>query len=246
MNLMGKVVIITGASSGIGEATARRFAKDGALVVVNYKSGAKRAKDIVAEIGISAMAIQADVSDPKQVESLFKQTIDRFKKVDILINNAGVADEPDFLEASLADWQEVFSTDLFGTMLCSQAAAKIMLDQKSGKIINISSIYGIDRAGREGLMAYSAAKAAMINFTRTLAKLLAPNITVNVVAPGYVQTPSWEGVPEEVTNRYISRTQLKRWIEPEEIAEALNYLVAADAVTGEVLVVDAGRTLLDY
>ena len=248
MNLKDKVVIVTGASSGIGEATAIRFAKEGARVIVNYKSNSEAAKKVLTNIEKTSegIIVQADVSKPNEVDNLFKQTLDKYGKVDILINNAGISDEPDFLKAKLSDWQEMFNNDLFSTMLCSQHAIKIMSKQGSGKITNTASLYGLDYAGREGLTAYSASKAAMINFTKTLAKLVAPKILVNAVAPGYVKTPAWEGVPEETTKRYINRTYLKRWITSNEIAEAFIYLATADAITGQVLVVDAGRSLMDY
>lgn len=248
MKLKDKVVIVTGASSGIGEATAIKFAEEGAKVIVNYRSNLEAAKKVLAKIeGVSeGITVQADVSKPNEVETLFQQTLDKYGRVDILINNAGIADEPEFLEAKLSDWQEMFNNDLFSTMQCSQHAVKIMTKQGSGKIINTASLYGLDYAGREGLTAYSAAKAAMINFTKTLAKLVAPHILVNAVAPGYVKTPAWEGVPEETINKYIGRTYLKRWITSEEIADAFIYLATADAITGQVLVVDAGRSLMDY
>lgn len=249
MKLKDKVVIITGASSGIGVATAIKFGEQKSKVVVNYRSdiqGAKRVVDTIDKDGGLAISIKADVSSPEEVENLFKATINKFGRVDVLINNAGFADEPPFLEASVKDWQETFNTDLLGTMLCSQRAAKIMLKQKSGKIINTASIYGIDYGGREALIAYSAAKAAIVNFTKTLAKLLAPTIHVNAVAPGYILTPPWDRVSEEIKTRNIDRTYLKRWIKPDEIGDAFVYLATADAITGEVLVVDAGRSLMDY
>ncbi|MBI2547199.1 MAG: 3-oxoacyl-ACP reductase FabG [Candidatus Aenigmarchaeota archaeon] len=249
MKLKDKVVIVTGASSGIGEATALKFAKEGANIVIDYKSdykSAQRVADSAQKIGSNALVVQCDVSIPEDVEKMFNQALKSLGRVDILINNAGVADEPEFLKAAKEDWLKTFNNNFFGTMICSQHAARIMLKQKNGKIINISSIYGLENAGKDGLIAYSAAKAAVINFTQTLAKILAPNITVNAVAPGYVDTPPWKNVPEKIKNRYIGRTYLKRWIQPEEIGNACLYLATAEAVTGEVLIVDAGRTLIEY
>lgn len=246
MKLKNKVVIITGSSSGIGEATALLFAKEGAKVVINCKTnieGAKRVVDKINNIGGESFFVQANVSNPEDVNKLFNETIKKYKTVDILINNAGNAIVKEFLETSKEDWQEAFNDNLFGTVFCSQEAAKIMLEKGSGKILNTSSIRGISHTGREGVIAYSAAKAAVINFTKTLAKQLAPNIQVNTIAPGFVLTKPFDKAPEELKEKFISKTYLKRWIKPEEIADAFLYLATADAVTGEVLVVDAGYTL---
>lgn len=244
--LKGKTVVITGSADNIGKATAIKFAQEGANLVLNCKSSSEKLEKTVSEIeklGVKVIGIQADVSKESEVDELFKQTLDKFGSVDILINNAGRTDKVPFLEAKIEDWVEVFNNNLFGTMLCSQKAAEIMLKKKSGKIINTSSIRGLEHGGREGIIAYSAAKAGVISFTKTLAKLLAPNITVNSVAPGFVITPNYDKTSQSLKDEFINGTLLKRWLVVDEIADAMIYLAKADGVTGEVLTVDAGWNL---
>lgn len=246
MKLKGKVVIITGSSSGIGEATALLFAKEGARVVVNSRKNVRGGKSVVEKIkkgSGDAIYVQADVSDPKQVKKLFQATLKKYKSVDILINNAGAARGPSLLKSTKKDWLREFDDNLFSTVLCSKEATGIMYKQGSGKILNTASIRGLPFGGRQGIVAYSAAKAAVINFTKTLAKELAPNINVNAVAPGFVKTPPYDNESQELIDTLLESTHLKKWIKSEEIAEAFLYLATADAVTGEVLIVDAGYSL---
>ncbi len=246
MMFKDKVVIITGASSGIGKAIALRFAREKTKIAVNFKSNLRGAIEVVEEItklGSQAILVQADVSESSQVKKVFDAVINAFGTVDVLINNAGVTLGKPFLETTKEDWLQVFDANFFSTVLCSQEAVKIMSQKGSGKIINTASIRGIEHTGRQGIMAYSAAKAAVINFTKTLAKEVAPNITVNAVAPGFVYTPNYEAMPKETTNEFIEQTLIKRFISDTEIAEAFIYLAGANAVTGEVLVVDGGFTL---
>lgn len=246
MDLKGKVVVITGSSKNIGKATALKFAEEGSKVVVHSLKDNENGESTASEIkraGGQAIYVQADVSNPEDVRRLFQQTTTTFGMADILINNAGYAPGRPFLEATKEDWIKDFDNNFFGTVLCSQAAARIMIPKKSGKILNTASIRGIEHTGREGIMAYSAAKAAVINFTKTLAKELAPAIQVNAVAPGFVITPNYDNIPQEVKNKFIENTLIKRWIQPEEIADAFIYLAKSDAITGEILVVDGGFTL---
>lgn len=246
MDLKDKVVIITGSARNIGKATALKFAKEGAKVVINSLAdveGGNAAVKEITEAGGAAVYVQADVSKHLDVKRLFEETIRKFNTVDILINNAGAAHGKKFLDASYDDWLNTFNDNFFGTVLCSQEAARIMILKKAGKILNTSSIRGIEHTGREGIMAYSAAKAAVSNFTKTLAKELAPYIQVNAVAPGFVITPNYDKNSKELNDSFIGNTLIKRWIKPEEIADAFIYLAKADAVTGEILVVDGGFTL---
>lgn len=246
--LKNKVVLITGSSSGIGEATAKLFSRLGAKVVVNSKSNVSGGKKVVSEIikdGGKAVYIQANISEPEEVKTLFKKIVDEFGTLDILINNAGVARGKEFLKTTKEDWIQEFNDNFFGTVLCSQQAVRIMKQGDGGKILNTASIRGLDSTGREGIMPYSTAKAAVVNFTKTLAKEVAPKIQVNAVAPGFVYTPNYDSMPDEVKDKFIENTYLKRWINVDEIAEAFAYLAQAEAVTGEVLVVDAGFTLKD-
>ncbi|OGM11392.1 hypothetical protein A2Z22_01250 [Candidatus Woesebacteria bacterium RBG_16_34_12] len=248
MELKDKVVLITGSSSGIGEATAYLFAKEGAKIIINSKTntvGGKKVAKKIVEDGGNAIYLQADVSDPKQVKKLFKAIIKKYKTIDILINNAGITRTLDFFSSKKDEWIQEFNDNFFGTVLCSQEAAKIMKKKGEGKILNTASIRGLEHTGREGIMAYSAAKAAVVNFTKTLAKLLAPRIQVNAIAPGFVYTPNYDPLPKELKNKFIDNTLLKRWIKVDEIARAFVFLAKAEAITGEVMVVDAGFTLKD-
>ncbi len=241
-----KVVIITGSASGIGQAAALKFAKAGANIVVNAKSNVAGGESVVREIrqlGREAIFVQGDLSEPDTVKALFDTVLETFGTVDILINNAGVASGKPFLETTKDDWIEAFNHNFFSTVLCVKEATKIMLEHGEGKIINTSSVRGIAHSGREGLMPYSAAKAAMINFTKTLAKDLAPNITVNAVAPGFVYTPNYNDFPQELQDAFMAATPIHRFIHVDEIADAFLYLATANSVTGEVLVIDGGFTL---
>lgn len=244
MRLDGKVAVVTGAAANIGKATAVLFAKEGAKVVITTKSNVSGGNEVVDEIkgqGGNAIFVQADLADPKQVAGLFTATLDAFGTVDILVNNAGVAVGKPFLESTLEDWKSQYDDNVFSMVLCSQRAAKIMLEKGSGVILNTTSIRGLEHGGRPTAMAYSTAKAATISFTKNLAKELAPNIRVNAVAPGFVITPNYDQNSPMVKG-FIEGTLLKRWIQPVEIAEAFLYLATAEAVTGENLVVDAGYT----
>ncbi len=245
MKLDGKVAIITGSAANIGKATAVLFAKEGAKIVVTTRKNIDGGRAVVDEIinaGGEAIFVQADLAQQSQVDNLFDAAIDAFGTVDILINNAGAASGKAFLETTKEDWMREFDDNFFDMVMCSQAAARIM-KEKGGVILNTTSIRGIEHTGREGIMPYSAAKAAAISFTKTLAKELAPNIRVNAVAPGFVITPNYDKTPQEVKDQFIDGTLIKRWIQPSEIAEAFLYLATAEAVTGENLVVDGGFTL---
>jgi 3-oxoacyl-[acyl-carrier protein] reductase len=245
MNLTGKVVLITGSSSGIGRATAVRFAEEGARLVVNYhvnRQGAEETRDAIIKKGSSAILVQADVSNPKDVERLFQIALDRCGKIDVLINNAAIGtDKVPFMEASFADMAEMIHTDLIGPMLCTQMAVRIMEKQGAGKILNTSSIRGWEHGGRA--IVYSAAKAGINSFTRTLAKQVAPRIQVNAVAPGFVKTRSYDNMSREMIDFFIGQTCLKRWVTEEEIADAFVFLAKNDAMTGQVIYVDGGFTL---
>lgn len=246
MKLKDKVVIITGSSSGIGEATAYLFAKEGAKVVVNSKSNAEGGKKVVEKIKKDegqAIYVQANVSDSKQAEALIRETVQAFGTIDILINNAGGYETQDFLTASKESWLKILDNNLFSTILCSQYAARIMLEKGGGKILNTASVYGLEHTGEPTGMAYSVAKAGVVSLTKNLAKLWAPKILVNAVAPGYVHIPRFDTFPDEDQKDMLEEMRLSRFIQPREIAEAFLYLATADAVTGEVLVVDAGFTL---
>ncbi len=246
MKFKAKVVAITGSAANIGKAIARKFAAEGAKIIVNAKNniiGGEQVKEEIIASGGEAMFIQADVSEPNQVNSLFAEAIKKFGTVDILINNAGSAVRVPFLESSKDHWLSTFDNNLFSAVLCSIEAAKIMKEKGNGHIINMASIRGLDHGGSTSSMAYSSAKGAVINFTKTLAKDLAPHILVNAVAPGFTKSSAFDNLPEAKLKGFIDHTLLKQWVLPEEIADAFLYLASSQSITGEVLVVDAGWTL---
>jgi 3-oxoacyl-[acyl-carrier protein] reductase len=245
MDLKSKIVLVTGSSHNIGQAIALKFAQAGADIVVHARTNVslgEKVRDQILTGGRKAIFVQADLSQPEQVKELFQKIKAEFGGLDILINNAGSVIERKFIDSDKPYWTKAFDDNFFGAVLCSIEAAKMMSD-KVGKIINNASMRGLDHAGREGIMAYSAAKAALISFTKTLAKDLAPNILVNAVAPGYTRTTAFDDVPEAVVKAFIEESLVKRWLTPEEIADAFLYLAQADGVTGTVLVIDGGWNL---
>ncbi len=193
--LTEKVAIVTGASRGIGRAAALALAVEGAKVVVNYARSSDAAEVVVKEInesGGEAIALQADVSKAEEVDNLLKQTLEKFSRIDILVNNAGITRDSLLLRMKPEDWQAVIDLNLTGVFLCTRAVSKVMLKQKSGRIINIASVAG--QMGNPGQANYSAAKAGAIGFTKTVAKELASRgITVNAVAPGFITTVRFVG-----------------------------------------------------
>lgn len=244
VNLKDKIVIVTGGAANIGRATALCFAKHGAKVVVTTKNNIVGGNDVVDTIdgnGGEACFIKADLSRQVDVDRLFAETIKKYGTVDILVNNAGVTVGKPFLETTLDDWKSQYEDNLFSMILCSQAAARIMIKNHSGVILNTTSIRGLEHSGRPTAMAYSTAKAATISFTKNLAKELAPNIRVNAVAPGFTLTPNYD-LESSIVKGFIEDTPIKRWIQPDEIAEAFLYLATAEAVTGVNLIVDGGYT----
>lgn len=244
--LQEKVAIITGASRGIGRAIAKELATYGANVVVNYASSSNAADSLVEEItaaGGQAIAIQADVSKIEQVEALFNTVIDKFKRIDILVNNAGITRDTLLLRMKPEDWQAVIDLNLTGVFLCTRAASKVMLKQRSGRIINIASVAG--QMGNPGQANYSAAKAGVIGFTKTVAKELAPRgITVNAVAPGFITTDMTSSLSN--TEEILKFIPLGRYGKPEEIAGMVRFLAADPAaayITGQVFNVDGGMVM---
>ncbi len=245
MTLQGKVVLITGSSTGIGKATAVKFAEEGAKVVINYHAGKKEGEETLSQIKKitnDCMLVQADVSEPEDVERLFESVLEKFSTVDILVNNAAIpTDKVDFMKASYEDMKEMLDNDITSVLMCSQAAARIMLKQGHGKILNTSSVRGWEYGGRAPV--YAASKAAVNSFTRTFAKELAPDIQVNAVGPGFVKTRVYDTRSPEQLEGFIEQTKLKRWITPEEIADAFIFLAKNDAITGQVIYVEAGFML---
>lgn len=244
MDLKNKVVLITGSSSGIGKTTAIRFAKEGAKVVLNYSVNKKGGEETLREIEklSEGHLVQADISKPKDVKKLFEEVEKKFGTVHILINNAAIPnDKVPYLEASYKEIFELINTDLIGPMVCSQLAIKYMQKQGFGKILNTSSIRGAEHGGRS--VVYAASKAGLNSFTKTLAKMVAPDVQVNAVAPGFVKTRNYDKMTQEQIDTFINQTYLKRWVSEDEIADAFIFLAKNDAMTGQVIYVDAGFTL---
>jgi 3-oxoacyl-[acyl-carrier protein] reductase len=244
--LSGQVALITGASRGIGRATALALAGQGAKVVVNYASSQAAAEAVVSEItaaGGEAIAVAGDVGKPDQVENLVNQVMEKWGRIDVLVNNAGITRDTLLLRMKLEEWQEVIDLNLTGIFLCTKAVSKIMLKQKKGRIINLTSVAGL--MGNPGQANYSAAKAGVVGFTKTVAKELSSRgITVNAVAPGFIATDMTKDLKN--TEEILKAIPLARYGQPEEVAGAIRFLAADPAaayITGQVLNVDGGMVM---
>ncbi len=230
-------ILITGASRGIGAATARLFAENGDKVYLNYRTEKDAAERLAAEIG--GVALCADIGDPKQVEAMFQN----LPGIDVLINNAGFSQFAFFDNLSLADWQRMMDVTLTGTFSCIQGVLSHMIHQKKGAIVNVSSIWGITGAACE--VAYSTAKAGLIGMTKALAKEVGPSgITVNCVAPGVIDTQMNEGLNEDTLSQLREETPLGRLGTPKEIADAIYFLANPDGfITGQILSPNGGLVI---
>ncbi len=245
-NLRGQVAIVTGASRGIGRAIALELSKQGAKVVVNYAASSEKADavvDTITQAGGDAISLQANVSKVEEVDGLVNAVMEKFSRVDILVNNAGITRDTLLLRMKPEDWQAVIDLNLTGVFLCTRAVSKIMLKQRSGRIINITSVAG--QMGNPGQANYSAAKAGVIGFTKTVAKELASRgITVNAVAPGFIATDMTGNLSN--TEEIIKFIPLGRYGQPEEIAGMVRFLAADTAaayITGQVFNVDGGMVM---
>jgi len=241
--LDGKTALVTGGGRGIGQAIALRFAREGARVAIVGPHKETLADTVSKGRGIEP--IVGDVTKKQDVDRALDAFIGKFQRIDILVNNAGGIDPKPFFDKSGADWMRILELNLVSAFLCAQAAAKPMLAAKSGKIVNITSVRGLEHCGREPIMDYSAAKAALISFTMTLAKQLAPHVNVNAVGPGHTKTDIWRSLAQEVKDKMLAGTYLQRFAEPEDIANAVLFFASpeADFITGQHLVVDGGFSL---
>jgi 3-oxoacyl-[acyl-carrier protein] reductase len=244
--LDGKVAIVTGASRGIGRAVAERFAAEGAKVVVNYVSNDAEAKKVVTGIearGGEALAVRADVSQAHDVQALVRAAVDRFARVDVLVNNAGIMVAKSALDATEDDWDRTIDINLKGAYLCSKEVAPIMQRQRGGKIINMSSNSGLYHPSAMRFTEYVVSKAGMNGLTKALALAWGPYITVNAICPGWIKTDMVEDTDPAVEKRILDETALGRWGTPDEVAGSAVFLASKDAdfITGELLIVAGGR-----
>lgn len=247
ISLKDKVALVTGGSRGIGRAIALALADSGAAVVVNYKGNQAAADEVVRAIESRdgrALAVQADVAQPADVERLFKQVIDTYGRLDILVNNAGVTRDTLLLRMKETDFDEVINTNLRGTYLCTKAALRPMSRARGGRIINITSVVGL--IGNAGQANYAAAKAGLVGFTKSIAREMASRaITVNAVAPGYVDTEMTAGLGDQIKEAILENIPLGRLGTPDDIAGVVCFLAsdAAAYITGQTLTVDGGMVM---
>jgi acetoacetyl-CoA reductase len=242
--LEGAVVVVTGAGRGIGRAIAEELGQGGAKVVVNYSRSRGPAEELVAELlqkgAPRAVAIQADVANPDQAANLIEETVKQLGRVDVLVNNAGINIDRSLKKMTVEDWDTVIQVDLSSFFYIVRAAIPYLMEQKSGKIINISSFVG--QAGNFGQANYSAAKAGIIGFTKTAALELArSNVTVNAVCPGFIETEMYATIPGKVKEAMLQRIPLGRVGTPQEVARAIRYLIVdGDYITGQTLSINGG------
>lgn len=245
--LNGKTAVVTGASRGIGRAIALELARRGAMVIINYNGSKEKAEEVKNEIeavGGKAEAVQCDVADFAACEQFFKDVIEKYQSIDILVNNAGITKDGLLMKMSEADFENVLDINLKGTFHCMRFASRQMMKQRQGRIINISSVVGV--SGNAGQANYAASKAGVIRLTKSAAKELASrNITVNAVAPGFIETDMTAALPQKVKEAATAQIALGTFGKPEDIAHAVAFLASENAryITGQVLNVDGGMLI---
>ena len=247
MRLKGKVALVTGGGRGIGRAISLALAQEGARVCVNYFHSEDLAEEVVKRIkekGGEAISYQADVSEWEEVNGMVEEVKKRLGRIDILVNNAGLNIDRYLMIMNEEEWDRVIDVNLKGTFNCSKVVSRVMIGQRSGNIVNISSVSAI--SGTAGQTNYSAAKGGVISFTKSLARELAPfGIRVNALAPGLIDTEMIKKMPKEILDQVLKITPLKRMGTPEEVAKVVTFLVSEEAgyITGQVIRVDGGLAM---
>ena len=247
MNFSGKTAIVTGGSRGIGRAVCLELAKGGANVVLCYAGNESAANDAVAAceaLGAKALAVRCDVADAGEVKALVDTAVKAFGRVDILVNNAGITRDGLLLTMREEDFDAVVATNLRGTFLCMKAVARPMMRQRYGRIVNLSSVVGL--RGNAGQVNYAASKAGVVGMTKSLAKELASrNVTVNAVAPGFIETDMTAAMPESAKTATLAAIPMQRLGAAEDVARAVAFLVSDEAayITGQVLAIDGGMSM---
>ena len=247
MELKGKAALVTGGSRGIGRAVCLELARRGACVAVNYAGNAAAAEETVESckaMGVDAFSVQADVADAAACDAMVKEVLSRFGRLDILVNNAGVSLDSLLLMAKVQDFDRTLETNLRGAYFCTKEASRVMLRQRYGRIVNISSVVGV--RGNAGQTAYAASKAGLLGFTKAAAKeLAAKGITVNAVAPGMIDTDMTRVLPEAVREGMLASIPAGRAGTAEEVAQAVAFFAAPEAayITGQTLCVDGGMAV---
>jgi len=242
--LEGKVSLVTGASRGLGKAIALKLASMGSKVAVNYVASDDQANKVAKEIealGSETMLLKANVADSGAVKAMVREVVDKWGKIDILVNNAGITRDNLLLRMSDEAWDDVINTHLRGAYLCTKFALRYMTAQSWGRIINISSLAGM--MGNAGQANYSAAKAGLIAFTKSIAREVGYlNVTVNAIAPGFIVTDMTDKLPQETRDMILSRIPLKRFGQPEDVAELVAFLVSEKAsyITAQAIAIDGG------